>query len=181
MFNRTSPILKSTSQARITSRRSMHRVCTCARLCETHSLDFPPAPFHAITIKSVKSSFPPLYRARNAQLANLAQHILHPRVEVATGVLVASRSVEVLLHLGHAAVGFGAEAELDLDEGFECGVKVGYSRKGSLRLALDSRWAHHVTAEHTSGRLIEEVRSSIVRSTGRTQPWPVPICQSVFE
>lgn len=57
MLNRTSPILKSTSQSRITSRRSMHRVCTCARLYETHSLDVPPAPFHAITFENVKSSF----------------------------------------------------------------------------------------------------------------------------
>jgi hypothetical protein len=59
---------------------------------------------------------------RNTQLANLAQHILHPRVEIATGVLVASRGIEVLLHLRHAAVGFRAEAQLDLDERFECGV-----------------------------------------------------------
>jgi len=48
--------------------------------------------------------------ARNAQLANLAQDVLNPRIEIATGVLIASGSVEILLHLGHAAVGFRAEA-----------------------------------------------------------------------
>lgn len=71
----------------------------------------------------------PLNSPRNAQLANLAQHILHPRVQIATGVLISGRSVQVLLHLRHAAVGFRAEAQLDLDERFEGGVEVGYSVK----------------------------------------------------
>ena len=51
-----------------------------------------------------------LHRPRNAQLPNLAQNVLHPRVEIATGILIARRSIEVLLHLRHAAVGFRAEA-----------------------------------------------------------------------
>jgi hypothetical protein len=51
-----------------------------------------------------------LHRPRNAQLPNLAQHILNPRIQIATGILVARRSIEVLLHLRHAAVGFSAEA-----------------------------------------------------------------------
>lgn len=62
MFDRTSPILKSANRARLPrlsiSHRSMHRVSTCARLCVSYGLDFPPAPFHAIIFKSVKSSFP---------------------------------------------------------------------------------------------------------------------------
>jgi hypothetical protein len=64
---------------------------------------------------------------RNTQLANLAQHILHPRVEIATSILIARRSIEVLLHLRHAAVSFRAEAQLDFDERFESGVEIGDS------------------------------------------------------
>jgi len=48
--------------------------------------------------------------ASNAQLTNLAQDILNPGIEIATRVLIAGGSVEILLHLGHTAVGFCAEA-----------------------------------------------------------------------
>ena len=51
-----------------------------------------------------------LHRPRDAQLTNLTQYILHPRIEITTGILVARRSIEVLLHLRHAAVSFRAEA-----------------------------------------------------------------------
>jgi hypothetical protein len=90
-------------------------------------------PFHAFTC-SLRSKTPPsssfpshLNSPRNTQLANLAQHILHPRVEITTSILVARRSIEVLLHLRHAAVSFRAETQLDFDERFECGVEVGDS------------------------------------------------------
>jgi hypothetical protein len=56
------------------------------------------------------SSTAKLNRARNTQLANLTQHVLDPSVQIAAGVLVAGGSVEVLLDLGHATVGFCAEA-----------------------------------------------------------------------
>lgn len=36
-----------------------------------------------------------LYRASNTKLANLPQHILHSRIKIATGILVACRSIEV--------------------------------------------------------------------------------------
>jgi hypothetical protein len=88
---------------------------------------------HAFTC-SLRSKTPPsssfpshLNSPRNTQLANLAQHVLHPCVEIATSILIARRSIEVLLHLRHAAVSFRAEAQLDFDERFECGVEVGDS------------------------------------------------------
>ena len=51
-----------------------------------------------------------LHRPRDAQLPDLTKHILYPCVEIAAGILVACRSIEVLLHLRHAAVRFRAEA-----------------------------------------------------------------------
>ena len=49
------------------------------------------------------------------------------------GVLLARVGVEVLLHLGHAAVGLGAEAQLNLDQGLEAGVEVGHAQVDELR------------------------------------------------
>jgi hypothetical protein len=46
----------------------------------------------------------------DAQLPDLLQHLLHAAVEVALGVLIPSIGVQVLLYLGHSAVGLGAEA-----------------------------------------------------------------------
>jgi hypothetical protein len=108
-----------------------------------HALIVPGKPIHPMSINpfprlhmlitlknppSASTSFPShLNSPRNTQLANLAQHILHPRVEIATSILVARRSIEVLLHLRHAAVSFRAETQLDFDERFECGVEVGDS------------------------------------------------------
>ena len=74
-----------------------------------------------------------LNRAADAQLPDLLQDLLDAGVEVALGVLVAGVGVEVLLDLGHAAVGLGAEAQLDLDEGLEAGVEVGDAQVDELR------------------------------------------------
>lgn len=122
-----------------------------------------------------------LNRARNAQLANLTQDVLNPRVEIAAGVLVAGGSVEVLLDLGHAAVGFCAEAQLDLDKGFECGVEVGYSGGLTLSAQITLRPGLVRSGDmNTSGQSIVAVRSSTARLADRTQPWPVPNCQPAF-
>lgn len=48
------------------------------------------------------------------------------------GVLLAGIGVEELLDLGHAGVGLGAEAELNLDQGLEAGVEVGDAQVDEL-------------------------------------------------
>ena len=47
---------------------------------------------------------------------------------MALGVLFAGIGVEELLHLRHAAVGLGAEAQLDFNQGFEARVQVGHAQ-----------------------------------------------------
>jgi hypothetical protein len=134
-------LLSSSSTHRNSTLRENNSHLAASNSMQTaHALIIPgkPIPYQSILSHtftcSLRSKTPPsssfpshLNSPRNTQLANLAQHILHPRVEIATSILVARRSIEVLLHLRHAAVSFRAETQLDFDERFECGVEVGDS------------------------------------------------------
>ena len=62
--------------------------------------------------------------ASDGQIANFAQNLLNPVVQVSTGVLFSGIGIQVLLDLSHSRVGFGAESQLNLDKGFERGVEI---------------------------------------------------------
>lgn len=51
---------------------------------------------------------------------------------MALGVLFPRIGVQELLHLRHAAVGLGAEPQLDLDQGFEARVQIGHAEIDEL-------------------------------------------------
>ena len=73
------------------------------------------------------------YCAGDAELADLAEDLFDSAVEHALRVLLPRVGVEELLDLRHAAVGLGAEAQLDLDEGLEARVEVGHTQVDELR------------------------------------------------
>lgn len=59
---------------------------------------------------------PSLDGAADAQLPNLLQHLFDAGIQLALCVLIPRVRIQVLLHLRHARVCLGAEAQLDLDE-----------------------------------------------------------------
>ena len=69
----------------------------------------------------------------NAQLADLLQDLLDLVVQRALGILLARVGIEMLLNLRHAAVGLGAEFELDLDQSLEAWVEIGDAQIDELR------------------------------------------------
>lgn len=71
-------------------------------------------------------------RSGNAQIANLLKDLLYAGVQLAIGVLVSCIRIEVLLHLRHPGVCFGAEAQLNLDQRFEAGVEVRHPQVDQL-------------------------------------------------
>lgn len=73
-----------------------------------------------------------LYCARNAQVSYLLQHLFDLCIELALGILISCVGIQILLNLGHSRVGFGAKAQLDLHEGLETGVQVGYAQVDQL-------------------------------------------------
>lgn len=72
------------------------------------------------------------HRPRNTQVPNLAQHLLDAAVQNSLRILLPGIGIQILLHLGHARVRLGAEAQLDLDEGLEAGVQVGHAEIDDL-------------------------------------------------
>jgi len=69
-----------------------------------------------------------LHRPSNTQLPYLPQYILNPRIQIPTRVLVPRTRIHVLLHLRHATVRLRAEPKLDLHQGFEGWIEVGYPK-----------------------------------------------------
>ena len=61
----------------------------------------------------------------DAKFTNLLEDLLNLVVQLALSVLFSGIRLEVLLNLCHTGVCFGAESELDLDEGFETRIEVG--------------------------------------------------------
>lgn len=62
--------------------------------------------------------------ATDAQLANLLKDLLNAGIQLALCILISGLGVQILLDLGHPAVGLGTESELDLDQGLEGRVEV---------------------------------------------------------
>ena len=84
------------------------------------------------TIANARKPNPSLDGARDAQLADLLEYRLDTVVQVTLGILLARVSVQVLLNLGHAAVSLGAEAQLDLDQGFKRRVEIWHAQVDEL-------------------------------------------------
>ena len=89
-----------------------------------------------------------LHTTGDAQVANLAEHALDLAVEVSLGVLLARVGVEVLLHLSHAGIGLGTEAQLDLDERLEARVEVWHAQVDEL-----GEFGEELLVERLVGRL----------------------------
>jgi hypothetical protein len=108
---------------------------TARRPSSPDSQSVPSRPSLSSRPASTSDPYPPslLDRTRDAQVPYLAQHLLHPGVQHALGVLLPRVRVEILLDLGHARVRLGAEAQLDLDEGLERGVEVRHAQVDELR------------------------------------------------
>jgi hypothetical protein len=74
--------------------------------------------------KGERNSNQILDSASDGQVANLAQNLLNPVVQVSTSILISGVGVQVLLNLCHSRIGFCAESQLNLDKGFERRVEV---------------------------------------------------------